>query len=83
MYWGLLDQLVLEEPVTSGSMERNVAACVSVTSRIQTAVIRVLESVTVALVTAGSRAANHVRRQITETDAKKNATASMALFVIT
>lgn len=47
------------------------------------AVIRVLESVSVALVTAGSRAANHVRRQITETNAKNSVTAWTALFVIT
>lgn len=47
------------------------------------AVIRVLESVYVALVTAGSPAANHVRHQITETNARNNATAWTALFVIT
>lgn len=59
----------------TGSTEITVTSLVSVTPHMQTAVIRVLESVSVALVTAESRAANRVRRQITETNARNNATA--------
>lgn len=75
MYRGLLDPPAPYEPVMTGSTEITVISRVSVIPHTQTAVIRVLESVSVALVTAGSRAANHVRRQITETNAKNSVTA--------
>lgn len=75
MFQGLLDPPAPYEPVMIGSTEITVISRVSVTPHMQTAVIRVLESVSVALVTAESRAANLVRRQITETNARNSATA--------